>query len=586
MGHPGTAPQGYADYSYRRVLSTRAHRHREPAVRVDVCIVGSGFGGSISAFRLAELYRAAGPGARASWCSSAASATCTPTSGSRWTSSMLARAVRAGPGPRRADRARRRRGRQLEPLPRRVAALAERDLRAPRPPPERRARPAHVAARDHPRRRSTPTTSAPSRRCAFSARRGTRWRSPGGLWAATLAAAGHTCDRVPQAIDLSRCIQAKWCHTGLHLRGQELGDHELPRVRREPRRGGAAELAGRARSRQSAARPYRYVVTASEMDNEGPTRPASRPAPTFDVECKVLILAAGAMGNSPLLMRSRPRCRASRRGVGKHLGVNGDHIAAIEYDERKVRDVLGLPGLRPDLQGQPHHDDDLRLVGRPQGNANDGKRFTLQEIYLSQLAHTLYDDGRAPAGEPSWWGLQKKQALSTFNNHVEILAMVEDTHDGEFLAPPPTGSHIRPNAGPVGIGPFNYTLSEQSAAGARGGQRGDPERGRAQRPRAADAADLPQRQRRPSARRLPHGGLEGLRRRGPPRTRCSATRASSAWTRRRSRPRSGVNPSLTISAVAERAVEQLIARSARLLACRPAPRDSGPGVPGCRSART
>jgi len=29
-------------------------------VKVDVCIVGSGFGGSISAFRLAELYRAAG----------------------------------------------------------------------------------------------------------------------------------------------------------------------------------------------------------------------------------------------------------------------------------------------------------------------------------------------------------------------------------------------------------------------------------------------------------------------------------------------------------------------------------------------
>ena len=28
--------------------------------RVDVCIVGSGFGGSIAAYRLAELYRAAG----------------------------------------------------------------------------------------------------------------------------------------------------------------------------------------------------------------------------------------------------------------------------------------------------------------------------------------------------------------------------------------------------------------------------------------------------------------------------------------------------------------------------------------------
>src|ERR671937_912518 len=30
------------------------------AERVDVCIVGSGFGGSISAYRLAELYRATG----------------------------------------------------------------------------------------------------------------------------------------------------------------------------------------------------------------------------------------------------------------------------------------------------------------------------------------------------------------------------------------------------------------------------------------------------------------------------------------------------------------------------------------------
>ena len=36
----------------------------------------------------------------------------------------------------------------------------------------------------------------------------------GGLWAATLNAAGHTCDRVPLAIDFGRCVDAKWCHTG------------------------------------------------------------------------------------------------------------------------------------------------------------------------------------------------------------------------------------------------------------------------------------------------------------------------------------------------------------------------------------
>ncbi|HEV2981979.1 MAG TPA: GMC family oxidoreductase, partial [Solirubrobacteraceae bacterium] len=78
------------------------------------------------------------------------------------------------------------------------------------------------------------------------------------------------------------------------------------------------------------------------------------------------------------------------------------------------------------------------------------------------LPHILYDDGRDPPGEPSWWGLQKKHALSTFNNHIEILAMIEDTHDGEFFAVPPSGGAVRPNAGPLWIATFNYTPSEQT----------------------------------------------------------------------------------------------------------------------------
>jgi hypothetical protein len=96
------------------------------------------------------------------------------------------------------------------------------------------------------------------------------------------------------------------------------------------------------------------------------------------------------------------------------------------------------------------------------GNRHDGTRFTLQEIYLSQLTNFLYDDGRGEVSDPSWWGRQKKRSISTWSNHIELLAMVEDTHDGRFFAVPPNGSHIRPNAGPVGVGLFSYTLSEQS----------------------------------------------------------------------------------------------------------------------------
>src|SRR5205814_9126732 len=53
-------------------------------------------------------------------------------------------------------------------------------------------------------------------------------------------------------------------------------------------------------------------------------------------------------------------------------------------------------------------------------------------------------------------------------NRIELLAMVEDTNDGEFLptAPllPPWGGALKPNAGPVAFGTFTYTLSPQSRA--------------------------------------------------------------------------------------------------------------------------
>ena len=55
------------------------------AERVDVCIVGSGFGGSIAAWRLAELYRAAGTDPSRILLLERAGATSTPTSTSRWT---------------------------------------------------------------------------------------------------------------------------------------------------------------------------------------------------------------------------------------------------------------------------------------------------------------------------------------------------------------------------------------------------------------------------------------------------------------------------------------------------------------------
>jgi GMC oxidoreductase len=156
--------------------------------------------------------------------------------------------------------------------------------------------------------------------------------------------------------------------------------------------------------------------------------------------------------------------------------------------------------------------------------------------------------------------------------------MVEDTHDGEFLAPPPTGSHIRPNAGPVGIGPFKYELSDQSVAVREAANAAITSvvtrngLARYMKPtfdslsaahplggcRMADSKDFGVVDHRNEV-----FGYEGL----------FCMDSSSIPTSL------GVNPSLTISAVAERACEQLIARSADFgLPAKPT--GFKPGIPG------
>src|SRR5919108_2616823 len=294
------------------------------AERVDVCIVGSGFGGSISAYRLAEVYRAAGQ-----------------------RPSVLV--LERGPRHRHTDF---RQSMDLELLSR-IYGLVQGDgaqivvgtgvgggsnlylaasLRSPRDTFERR----DHRPDDGPDRRMWPAEISravldPYYSRVEAALRVQRpsWKQvakSGGLWAASLNAAGHTCDRVPVAIDLGRCIQAKWCHTGCIYAAKNsvitnyLASAEQLGVQVRPNY--EAQLVT-----QSSARPYRYVLTAAELDNEGPSPTRQPTGRTFDDECKVLILSAGAMGNSPLLMRSRPNLPNLSDHVGRHLGINGDHIA-------------------------------------------------------------------------------------------------------------------------------------------------------------------------------------------------------------------------------------------------------------------
>ena len=420
------------------------------AERVDVVIAGSGFGGAITAFRLAELYRAAGADA---------GSILVLERGKRFKHTDFRQSMDIGHLSNVYNLIQGN-GAQI------VTATGvgggsnlylAASLRAPQETFDRRDR----RPGDGPERRMWP--QAISRRSLNHfyqlAELGLRVRQPtwdqvsksGGLWAATLAAAGHTCDRVPLAISARRCVNAKWCHTGCIFGAKNsLITNYLPSAERlGVRVAPGLEVQS---VRQTQARPWRYGVTATPTGG----------GPPVELECKVLVLATGAMGTAPILMRSRTDLPALSDQLGKHLGVNGDHIAAVEYDPAKVSSELRLAPYAHFHQGKPITTMTYDFwVGR-RGNRWDGTRFTLQEIFLSSLTNFLYDDGREPAGDPSWWGLQKKQAISAWANRIELLAMVEDTHDGQFFAVPPSGGAAGAGDGPVKVGLFNYALSDQS----------------------------------------------------------------------------------------------------------------------------
>jgi enediyne biosynthesis protein E9 len=560
--------------------------------RFDVCIAGSGFGGSIAAWRLAELYKAAGAdpkrilvlerGRRFKHTEFKQSMDAHNLAGVyELVQSVGGLGTLSAPGPN---------GGQV------VTARAvgggsnlylAASLRAPTETFERRDRRADDGEdrRMWPKAISRKSLDPYYARAEASLRVGQpSWNQvskSGGLWAATLNAAGHSADRVPLAIDPHRCVDAKWCHTGCIFGAKNtvntnyLAAAEHAGVQLRPSR--QLESIRRA---DANADGYRYVAAVSVIDNDGDNPSRAPTGTTEEIECKVMIVACGAMNTPPVLMRSRTNLPTLSNQTGKHLGVNGDHIAALEYDPKKIKSVLGLPRYGQFYKGKPITTMTYDFwVGR-RGRAHDGTRFTIQEIFLSTLTNFLYDDGRDPEGDPSWWGIQKKQAVAQWGNRIELLAMVEDTHDGVFEWFPPQGGALRPNAGPVAIGTFSYRLSDQSIQVREQANKAMQQIG--ERAGLARFMKLTETQGVYCAHPLGGCRMADSADVGVVDDRCEAFGNEGLFCMDSSAiPTSlGVNPSLTISAVCERAAAELVRRSADygLPAAPPGFRHAAPGV--------
>src|SRR5690349_7339632 len=276
------------------------------AERVDVVIAGSGFGGAIAAYRLAELYHAAGADPRS---------IVVLERGRRFGHTDFAQSMDVGNLSKVYDLVQ---GQGMQVVTANLVGggsnlyLAA-SLRAPTETFERRDR----RPEDGPDRRMWP--AALSRRTLnpyyARAEKGLRVRRPswkqvsksGGLWAATLNEAGYTCDRVPVAISAERCVNAKWCHTGCIFGAKNsLITNYLAAAER---RGVVVKPGVEVQNvKPGPGGGYRWTVVTG----------------SGDYDAKVVILATGAMGDSPILMRSANDLPSLSPQVGQNVGSNGE----------------------------------------------------------------------------------------------------------------------------------------------------------------------------------------------------------------------------------------------------------------------
>jgi cholesterol oxidase len=145
------------------------------------------------------------------------------------------------------------------------------------------------------------------------------------------------------------------------------------------------------------------------------------------IDGKIVILAAGSIGSTEILLRSRDGFRTLKtlpRALGKGWSPNGDFLTLARYKDKRLQPTKGptIGGVIDFLDGVDLPDDNATGV--------DG-RIYVQDGGLPNLgAHLLssWTDARGLRG----WLYRKASSLTDFSDMIPWFGQSIDAADGEF----------------------------------------------------------------------------------------------------------------------------------------------------------
>lgn len=276
----------------------------------------------------------------------------------------------------------------------------------------------------------------------------------GGLWAATCDHAGRTANPVPSAIDVDECTNCNWMMAGCRF---------------DAKRSLLLNYLPAAISHGAQIRPLHEVQHLSRND-DGSYRVHYRIVDGEDyrvlhdigaIDAKIVIVAAGAGATPVILQRSEPTLGKMPDAVGKYFSGNGERLNTAVFNEDRVREVLGLPGYEGYQIGRGPV---VASWDRLDGNLPEYERYALEQLYFPPALGTILAQVPGATG-PSWFGVEKKEMMRRWKSWLTIFTMSEDDNEGVFGPPPETGNANRFSQQMLGHGPLSYKPTANTLRG-------------------------------------------------------------------------------------------------------------------------
>jgi choline dehydrogenase-like flavoprotein len=281
---------------------------------------------------------------------------------------------------------------------------------------------------------------------------------PGGLWAALCDHAGRTANPPNVAIDTAKCTNCNWMMAGCRFDAKRsLLLNYLPAAVSH-----GAQIRPLHEVQRLTKEDGHYRVHYNVIDDEDYRVTVG----SGTIDAKIVILAAGAGATPVILQRSEEYLGPMPHAVGRYFSGNGERLNTAIIDEDKVRDVLGLsrPGGLAYAANQIGRGPSVASWDRLDASLPEHSRFSLEQLYFPPGLGTIL--AQAPGAEGAgWFGVEKKEMLRHWKSWLTIFIMSEDNNEGVFGPPPPTGNSVRISQQMLGRGSLSYQPTAQTLRG-------------------------------------------------------------------------------------------------------------------------